>query len=191
MSVRRAQDEKGVIYYCSLTCYKWINLFHLTDFYDHIYNWFNILDEKGIKTTGYVIMPNHLHCMLYLPPSSQSINKIIGNAKRFMAYEIVARLKAGQNWELLKVLEDGVQPGDRKKGKLHEVLEPSFDAKQCFNEAFIKQKLSYIHHNPVNGKWQLVRDFTEYPHSSAAFYELGKPALIKLTHYLDVWRDEA
>jgi hypothetical protein len=27
-----------------------------------------------------------------------------------------------------------------------------------------------MHHNPVKGKWNLVNDFTLYPHSSAGFY---------------------
>jgi hypothetical protein len=47
----------------------------------------------------------------------------------------------------------------------------------------IEQKLDYIHHNPVKGKWKLVDDFTDYHHSSAAFYELGKPGAVDIRHY--------
>jgi len=49
-----------------------------------------------------------------------------------------------------------------------------FDAKACYSLEMIEQKIDYIHHNPVSGKWNLVNDWTEYPHSSAGFYELGR-----------------
>jgi hypothetical protein len=38
-------------------------------------------------------MPNHLHALIGLKNSEQSINIIVSNAKRFMAYELVKRLK--------------------------------------------------------------------------------------------------
>jgi len=34
-------------------------------------------------------MPNHVHALLYVPEMKKSLNIIIGNAKRFMAYEII------------------------------------------------------------------------------------------------------
>ena len=50
----------------------------------------------------------------------------------------------------------------------------------------VEQKLEYIHHNPVKGKWKLVDDFTEYPHSSAGFYELGRGGVVDIRHYKDL-----
>jgi hypothetical protein len=44
----------------------------------------------------------------------------------------------------------------------------------CYGEKMIEQKLDYIHHNPVSGKWCLVNDFCDYPHPSASFYESDK-----------------
>ena len=59
-------------------------------------------------------MPNHLHCMLYLPKEAPELYKIISNAKRFMAYEIVKRLEQAGKTELLSKLEEGVKV---KEGK--------------------------------------------------------------------------
>ena len=51
----------------------------------------------------------------------------------------------------------------------------------------VEQKLDYIHHNPVKGKWALVEDFALYPHSSAGFYELGEhDNMAPLVHYKDL-----
>jgi len=62
--------------------------------YDLIYKRFDYLkDFAQIKVTAYVIMPNHVHVILFFPAENYNLNTIISNAKRFMAYEIVNRLK--------------------------------------------------------------------------------------------------
>ena len=38
-------------------------------------------------------MPNHLHALITFSNTGKNINKIMGNSKRFMAYDIVAKLK--------------------------------------------------------------------------------------------------
>ncbi|MDZ7933822.1 MAG: transposase [Emticicia sp.] len=187
MAVKTRQDQRATIYFVTFTCHKWLPLFEETKLYDNIYGWFKLLNEKGIKTVGYVLMPNHLHCMLYLPKEAPELYKIISNAKRFMAYEIVKRLEQEGKKELLAKLEEGVKAKEGKKGKLHQVFKESYDAKECFNEPFIRQKLDYMHKNPVSGRWNLASDYLLYPHSSARFYDLNEiNEFVVLTHYQDV-----
>ena len=62
------------------------------------------------------------------------------------------------------------KPYEKRKGKQHEIFEPSFDWKECTSEKFIIQKLNYIHENPCQGKWQLALAPQAYKHSSAKFY---------------------
>jgi REP element-mobilizing transposase RayT len=157
-------------------------LFEITNLYDFIYNWFDILKQKNIKITGYVIMPNHMHFMIYIPEDSETINKIVANGKRFMAYEIVKRLKIN-NSLILKELSSSVSEKEKLKGKLHNLFQPSFDAKALINESFVTQKLNYIHLNPVRGKWNLTDDFRNYLHSSAGFYESDNFEGYEITHY--------
>ncbi|WP_156511023.1 MULTISPECIES: transposase [Emticicia] len=187
MAVKVRQSQRATIYFITFTCHKWLPLFEETKLYDNIYCWFKILQEQGIKTVGYVLMPNHLHCMLYLPKEAPELYKIISNAKRFMAYEIVKRLEHAGNTTLLTKLEEGVKVKEGKKGKLHQVFKESYDAKECFNQNFIIQKLDYMHKNPVSGKWYLASDYLQYKHSSARFYDLNEiNELVFLTHYQDV-----
>ena len=128
-------------------------------------------------------MPNHLHCILYFPDEHFDLGKIIGNAKRFMAYEIVRRLKVMNLDNTLTILKNGLTDRKIKKGQKHRVFEDSFDAKPIFSESFFFQKPDYIHYNPVQDKWKLVEDFFEYEHSSASFYETGKAFHFEPTHY--------
>ena len=119
-------------------------------------------------------MPNHVHTIHYFPSAGFDLNKIIGNAKRFMAYEIIKRLEQAHEQDPLKYLGSVVTEREKKKGQLHKAFTDSFDAKGIYNEKFFNQKLKYIHRNPVSGKWKLVIDYTDYEHSSASFYETGK-----------------
>ena len=131
-------------------------------------------------------MPNHLHCILHFSEANFDLNKIIGNAKRFMAYEIVERLKQKNETGMVELLAASVTEREKKKGQLHKVFKDSFDAKAIYSENFLMQKISYIHFNPVSGKWNLVNDFTHYEHSTASFYELGISKHFTPLHYREI-----
>jgi hypothetical protein len=154
--------------------------------YKSVYRWFEHLKKDGCLVTGYVIMPNHFHVLLFPTHSGTSLNLLVGECKRFMAYDIVNGLKKQGKQDLLKILHEGVEQKEKLRGKLHEVFHPSFDARMCHSEWMVEQKLDYVHHNPVKGKWSLTDDFTKYPYSSAAFYELGIKGVVDLTHYKEL-----
>ena len=54
-------------------------------------------------------MPNHIHLFVYVHERSKGLNHVIGEAKRFLAYEIVSRLKQKGETQLLDELVKGVQ----------------------------------------------------------------------------------
>jgi|SRR5215203_1464062 len=93
MSVRRAIPEKDGIYFITFTCKNWLPLFELTNSYNAVYKWFDHLKTNGHYITGYVILPNHLHVLIGFKALTKSINTVVSNGKRFIAYEIVKRLK--------------------------------------------------------------------------------------------------
>ncbi len=117
---------------------------------------------------------------------TQSINTVVSNGKRFIAYEIVKRLEEQNNAAILKTLSDAVTDSDRKRGKLHQVFESSFDAKECRREKFINQKLSYMHENPCKGVWNLALSPLKYLHSSALFYDTGKHSIYEVINYKEL-----
>jgi hypothetical protein len=63
------------------------------------------------------------------------------------------------------------------------VWKDSFEVKQCRTNAFLLQKLHYLHNNPVSGKWMLAPSPVEYLHSSARFYYSGKQQLFEIVDY--------
>ena len=182
MSTKRKIPHNDGVYFITFTCYKWLSLFELTNGYDIVYKWFDYLKSNGHHIVGYVVMPNHLHVLIAFSNSKKSINTIIGNGKRFMAYEIITRLMKAEEVKVLEELAQGVSARESKRGKLHEVFEPSFDWKECTSNKFIDQKLDYMHDNPCRGVWNLVMNPADYQHSSAKFYMTGEQGVYPVLH---------
>ena len=152
-----------------------------------VYNWFAVLKEKyNADVVAYVIMPNHVHIIVHFHKEGFNLNTIIANGKRFMAYQLINRLEIAANSVLLNHLKTRVTDREKKKGQLHKVFKDSFDAKAIYSHKFLMQKINYIHNNPVSGKWMLVKDFIEYEHSSASFYEIQLVKHLRPLHYLDL-----
>jgi len=184
--LHRSQTESHIVYFCTVTCFEWLPLFAESNCYDSVYRWFHHLKSEGCHVVGYVIMPNHFHVLLYPTLTSTSLSKLVGAGKRFMAYDIVNSLQKQNKHLLLEKMQMGVQRKELMKGKKHQVFRLSFDARKCFTEKMLLQKLDYIHHNPVKGKWNLAEDFTLYEHSSAGFYETDKSGRFMVTHFKDL-----
>ncbi len=59
-----------------------------------------------------------------------------------------------------------------------------FFRKVSFSETYLSaDRLNYIHHNPVSGKWNLAADFVSYEHSSTSFCEEGTIKHFEPKHY--------
>ena len=186
VSVKQQITETDGIYFITITCYNWLHLFEVSKSYSSVYDWFKYLKDNSHYITGYVIMPNHLHALIGFSNSGKNINGIVGNGKRFIAYNIVDKLKKQNNEIILDQLSKAVNASDKKRGKLHEVFEPSFDIKECFTKKFIIQKLNYIHNNPCSGKWNLSDSPENYIYSSAGFYYTGVQGIFPVENIMEL-----
>ncbi|MEO7586236.1 MAG: hypothetical protein ABIS74_24810, partial [Ferruginibacter sp.] len=57
--------------------------------------------------------------------------------------------------------------------KKHEIWQRDSLGVEIYSVKVARQKLEYIHNNPVTGKWQLAKDYLSHRYSSARFYETG------------------
>ena len=128
--------------------------------------------------------------MITFSETRMPINTIIGNGKRFMAYEIVKRLQNSKQVNLLKRLGSSLEPERLAHQKLHDIWRYSFDWKHCESDRFKYQKLNYIHANPCSGKWNLSINPESYTHSSAGFYATGHQGIYPVDN-LDSMKDIA
>jgi hypothetical protein len=186
MPVKQKIPYSDGVLFITFTCHKWLHLIDITNGYDLVYKWFDHLKKEGHYIIGYQTMPNHIHAIIAFRNTGKDINKAIGGGKRFMAYEIISRLKKMERNDILQQLEEAVNASDRKRGKHHEVWEDSFDWKECRTREMIIQKLDYMHDNPCTGKWKLASNPADYIHRSASYYLNDKQGIYPVTSYMDL-----
>jgi REP element-mobilizing transposase RayT len=184
VSVRLKIEETFGVYFITFTCARWLPLFDITDGYATVYKWFGYLKEQKHHIVGYVIMSNHMHALIAFSETRTPINTIIGNGKRFMAYELVKRLRECDRTDILEQLASWVNKTQRLINKKHEVFEPSFDCKECYSIKFMQQKTDYMHQNPC--KAGLVNLPEDYLHSSAKYYYTGQQSIYPVITYMEL-----
>jgi putative transposase len=168
MAVRKKIHKPGFVHFITFTICRWQSVFTEERYTDLIYKWFDYQRARyENRIHGYVIMPNHFHGLIYLSDKSPPINKLIQNAKRFLAYEIVHLHEEDGNEDVLRIFKENAR---MDKGAKHKVFEERYDSKVIDNGELYLQKLEYIHNNPCRSPWNLVELPEKYPHSSAGDY---------------------
>jgi putative transposase len=127
--------------------------------------------QKGLLLHAYVILDNHLHLIV----SSDFLNQLVRDLKRHTAREIVkAAQREAKNW-LLKQFE--FYKPEYKSDSRHQVWQEGVHPQAILNEAMLRQKLEYIHYNPV--KLGLVDRPEDWRYSSARNY-LGREGILEI-----------
>lgn len=103
--------------------------------------------KKPCKLIGYVMMPDHVH--LLLNPQGLNISVPVGYLKGLAASAILSWLRAC-NYELSLAKLALRQP--LQSGQTHAVWQKDFSAIDIWSHKFARQKLHYIHLNPVRAK---------------------------------------
>jgi len=124
---------------------------------------------------SYVLMPNHFHLIIYFNEDTR-LSEFMREVKKQSALEI--RIDIGiTNPSLLHAIE---YPA---KGQLYKLWADGFHDFPLYSKKMVKQKLKYIHNNPLQEHWQLVPTAEQYQYSSAAFYANTTEGLIRTTLY--------
>ncbi|QDT44853.1 Transposase IS200 like protein [Gimesia alba] len=114
---------------------------------------------------AFVIMPEHLHLLVYPTTHESKIDRFLAAIKRPFSYRIKELLREQQH-PLLKDLTIRTRPG---KTAFRFWLEgPGFD-RNFFSEQAVEAAVNYLHLNPVKRK--LVSEVKDWKWSSARWYE--------------------
>ncbi len=115
---------------------------------------------------GYVILPDHYHLLLAMPEGA-SLPDMLRDFKSAVGRQVVDTLKKNRKERLLHHLSAPQFPRRRKDARFR-VLQADNYIKRVFSETFFRQKLDYIHANPV--REGLAQNPADYPYSSARWY---------------------
>ncbi len=164
-------------FFVTTTCYKWYPLLEMESCKWTISESINFLNTKyNAATLGYVIMPNHIHLILYFKKGNQ-LSNWMRDLKKFTSVMVRQKIEKSGNIDLLEKL----RVPDRKQ--VFKVWQDRFDDLYLANKKLLEMKLQYIHTNPMQEHWNLVNKPEDWPYSSAMFYELSKQPLVMVTDY--------
>ena len=127
--------------------------------------------QKGLRLHAYVILDNHLHLLV----SSDNLSQVIQDFKRHTAREILAVARQENKLWLLKQLE--FLKGVHKSESQHQVWQEGFHPQAITTEDMLRQKMDYIHYNPVRAG--LVDRPEDWRYSSARNY-FGQDGVLEI-----------
>jgi putative transposase len=108
-------------------------------------------------------VPNHFH--LVWEQNKMNVKETAkGSLLKHSAHAFLKVLKENGTSNLHEV---------NAANKKHEIWQRDSLGIEIYSREVAKQKLDYIHFNPVSGKWLLAKDDLSYHFSSARFYENG------------------
>ena len=168
-------EIEGHVYYLTIVVYHRLPIFSRPSFIIPLIDSLNFYRYKlDFKLLGYVIMPDHLHLIIW-PLGKASVADIMRDYKEFTAKRIVRQAEVEQNTEWALAFQQAGQETGRSQNK---VWQDSYWDENIFTVNFLKQKIDYIHNNPIRAG--LVDSADKYPYSSFRNYYLNDDSLIEI-----------
>ena len=169
MSTKYKATANGEAYFVTITTVGWIDVFtRLNQKYILINALKYCQKERGLEIYGYCIMSSHMH-LLCKASEKETLSIVMRDFKKFTSKEIVETIieypESRREWMLAYFNE---VCSHLKRKQLYKVWQNGYHAEHVYSNNFIKQKLDYIHQNPVVEK--IVSNPEDYVFSSARNY---------------------
>ncbi len=168
------KTESDNIYFLTMTVVDWVDIFTRED-YRHI-----IIDslkfcqkEKGLDIYAWCLMTNHMHLIASATEESPfKLSDILRDFKKFTSKAIIQKIKeipeSRRTWLLDRFEFAGRYD---KKIEYYRFWQEGNEPKEIYSSEFLRQKIAYIHDNPVRAGW--VNEPQHYKYSSAIDYAGG------------------
>jgi putative transposase len=162
--------ENSRPYFLTCTTVNWFPLFSDPDIADVVFTSLRfLLQHQRLTLYACVLMEHHLH----LIASAEDLSKEIHDFKSFTAHKIIESLEIKKSKYLLDQLHSG--KALHKKNRVYQVLQEGSHPQMINDVSMMRQKLQYIHYNPVRRGY--IDEPRDWRYSSARDYE-GKKGLL-------------
>ena len=157
-------------HFLTCTVVEWLPLFSRPACVDIVLNsWRHLQQYEAFRLYGYVIMENHLHFVAQAPV----LDRCVSSFKSYTAKQLLHYLEEQNDRRLLDRLRFARKA--HKHDREYQLWQEGSHAELVFSEDIMREKLDYIHNNPVK------RGYVEKPehwrYSSAGNY-MGEAGLI-------------
>lgn len=181
-------DQEG-IHFLTFTIVEWIDLFTRQVYADLFLAGLQFCQQhKNLQVYAYVIMSSHVHLIVQAPENG-NLSNIIQSLKSYTARQFLDHI---QDYEQAESRRDWLlnhfafNAKKNRTGSPYQVWQKGNHPFLLSSPKMIRQKLNYIHQNPV--EVGMVNLPEHYRYSSAASYE-NQQGPLTVTLLEDIWDD--
>ena len=162
------------LYFVTTTIVDWVDIFTRSK-YKHI-----VIDSlaycqqrKGLHIYAWVLMSNHLH-MIISVDGQQTVGDVMRDFKKYTSRQVLEELQSDLQESRRKWMLDrfSFAAVNDTKATNYKLWQDGYHPELLYTEEFYRQKLAYIHNNPV--VQEIVANPEDYLYSSARDYTGGK-----------------
>ena len=182
-------DQNG-LNYLTFTIVEWIDLFTRPVYKDIIIESLAFCQrEKGLRVHAFVIMSNHAHAILSTE-SEAGLSSILSSFKSYTAKAFLKYLKDDKNPESRRewlLNHFAFNARKNKTNSQYQIWQPDNHPILLYSPKVIRQKVGYIHLNPV--VLGIVEHADDYLYSSASNYARDGEGVLEVDLLDALWND--
>jgi REP element-mobilizing transposase RayT len=177
MALRNRKYFEGNAYFITTSINKFVKIFRQRKYIDIILKNINFYRRKyDFKLIGYVIMPDHIHLLIYPDQNRiKEFSNILEDFKKFTSRKLRTEMEKDKKTAWLRFFR--LDETKRRNWKYH-IWQQGYDDLGVYNPKVVRTKLNYIHNNPV--RKGLVEKPEDYLYSSARNYILDDQSIIRV-----------
>jgi REP element-mobilizing transposase RayT len=169
MSTKYKATTTEEAYFITITTVGWIDVFTRLNQKGVIVNALNYCQKnKGLEIYAYCIMSSHIH-IFCKATNGFILSDVLRDFKKFTSKKIIQTIidepESRREW-MLEYFQKACH--HLKREQHYKVWQDGYHAEHIYSNLFIKQKIDYIHNNPVKDK--IVTLPEDYYFSSARNY---------------------
>ena len=158
-------------HFVTFTVLHWIPVFTRPDTVEILLDSLRFLSREGLKVYAWVVLENHCHLVL----QSEALDRDVARFKSWTARRLIQYLIENNVRQILEQL--AFYKRAHKRDRAYQFWQEGVHPQQVQGEAIMRQKVEYIHLNPV--KRGYVDDAVHWRYSSARDYA-GCPGLLEI-----------
>ena len=169
MSSKYKFSDNSKLYFVSFAVVYWIDLFIRNEYRKVVLDSLTFCEQnKGMELYAYCIMPSHLH--LIIGSNQEPLPDIMRDFKSFTSHSLRQAItthatESRREW-MLWMMERAGKKNKHNKG--FQLWQQDNHPIELSTPAITKQKLDYLHNNPVEAGFVLKAE--DWKHSSARNY---------------------
>ena len=166
------------IHFVTFAVVEWVDVFTRREYKDMLVESLSFCQEKkSLLLYAWCIMSNHIHFMA--SAQENNLSDILRDFKKYTSTQIIAAINKNQQESRRGWMIDIFKKAGKENSRntVYQFWRQDNHPIECFSFDFTKQKLEYIHNNPVAAG--IVANPEDYLYSSAADYA-GRKGILKV-----------